>query len=110
MIVSTFEACFDSANQLYSGTRDRVHFLARTILQINAPARLRFRDDASKYPIPTVSAKLSQYTDPDLCHIVYILKCNSDSRRPIICFSRVNSSSPPNTDLNRICHDVHRFP
>ena len=35
LIVSTFEACFDSTKQLYPGMRDRAYFSARAILQIN---------------------------------------------------------------------------
>jgi hypothetical protein len=110
MIVSTFGACFDSANQLYSGMMDRVYFSARATLQINATARIRSRDDASKYPIPTVSVILSQHTDLDPHRIVYILKCNSEPQRLTICFPRGDSSSHPDSDLNHICYDAHRFP
>ena len=53
LIVSTFEACFDSTKQPYPGMRDRAYFSARAILQINMRARVRSRDCASKYPIRT---------------------------------------------------------
>jgi hypothetical protein len=39
LIVSTFEACFDSTKQLYPGMRDRAYFSARAILQIHMRAR-----------------------------------------------------------------------
>jgi hypothetical protein len=54
LIVSTFEACFDSTKQLYPGMRDRAYFSARAILQINTGARAQSRERASKYPIPAV--------------------------------------------------------
>lgn len=86
LIVSIFEACFDSTKRLYPGTRDRVYFSARAILRINAGARARSSDLASKYQIPDVSSDLLQQTDPDLCHIIYMLERNSGTRGPTLNF------------------------
>jgi hypothetical protein len=49
-IVSTFEACFNSAREPYPGMIDRAYFSGRAILRINTAARLQ--ECASKYPIP----------------------------------------------------------
>ena len=89
MIVSTFETCFDSTKQLYSGMRDRADFSARAILQIHTRARIRSQDHASKYPIPAVSADSadpSQHNDPDLFHVIRMLERNSKASRPTLLF------------------------
>ena len=87
LIVSTFEACFDSTKQLYPGMRDRAYFSARAILQINAGARLALCcGHASKYQIPTILSNSCQNTDPDLHNILHMLEFNSGRRRPILNF------------------------
>ena len=93
LIVSTFEACFDSTKQLYPGMMDRAYFSARAILKINVGARVQSREFASKYPIPEVSSNASQYTDPALRHIIRMLQCNSGSDRPTLDFPRANAST-----------------
>jgi len=93
LIVSTFEACFDSATQLYPGMRDRAYFSARAILQIGLRARVRSHECASRYPIPEVSSNISQNTDPDLHHIIRMLKCNFRSHRPTLDFPQVGSNT-----------------
>ena len=77
LVVSTFEACFDSTGQLHTGMRDRAYFSARAILQINLRARVRSRECAFKYPIPGIFLHPSRYTDPDLDHIIRMLKFDS---------------------------------
>ena len=93
LIVSTFEACFDSTKQLYPGMRDRAYFSARAILQISMRARVQSRGCASKYPIPEVSSDASQHPDPDLHHIMLMLKHNYDSERPTLDFPRAGAST-----------------
>jgi hypothetical protein len=66
-IVSTFEACFDSARKLYPGMIDRAYFSGRAILRINLAAELRSREFASKYPIPSSSHRYHAWgADEDL--------------------------------------------
>lgn len=93
-IVSIFEACFDSTKRLYPGTRDRVYFSARAILQINARARTRRGDRTSKYQIPDVSLDSFQHADPDLCHIIYVLERNSGTRGPALDFPKAGIHTP----------------
>ena len=94
LIVSIFEACFDSTKQLYPGMRDRVYFSARAILQINTRARDRSGDHTSEYPIPDVSSDSLQHTDPDVCHIIYMLEHNSGTRGPILNFPQAGIHTP----------------
>ena len=65
LIVSTFEACFDSARKLYPGSRDRAYYSGRAILWIHALAMRKSYDFAREFPLPNV-----EYTtpvlDPDL--------------------------------------------
>jgi len=93
LIVSTFEACFDSSKQLYPGMRDRAYFSARAILQINAGARIQPYESASKYPIPGVSSSAPQHTDHDLHHILRMLRRNFNSERPILEFPKVGENT-----------------
>ena len=93
MIVSTFEACFDSTKQPYPGMRDRAYFSARAILQINTQARARSHERASKYPIPAISSSSFQHNDPDLHHIVRMLERNSGTRQLTLDFPRGGTNS-----------------
>ena len=74
LIVSTFEACFDPARNLYPGMRDRAYLSGCAILQINMCARLRSHECASSYPIPSVSWGHVVSTDGDLGCVVSMLK------------------------------------
>jgi hypothetical protein len=68
-IVSTFEACFDSARKPYPGMIDRAYFSGRAILRINTAARLQ--KCASKYPLPhNYHFFPKRFDDADLCHIL----------------------------------------
>lgn len=80
LIVSTFEACFDSFNQVYPGMRDRAYFSARAIFQIHIRAMVQSNERALEYPIPTVSSSSVPPTDPDLHHLINMLECNSTGR------------------------------
>jgi len=92
-IVSTFEACFDSTKQPYPGMRDRAYFSARAILQINMRARAQSHEFASKYPIPAISLGSFKHTDPDLHHVIHMLKRNLDTCGPILHFPRVDMNT-----------------
>jgi hypothetical protein len=91
LIVSAFEECFDATGQLYPGMRDRAYFSARAILQINMRARAQSHKLVSKYPIPTVSlgsVRHIKHTDPDLYHIIRMLKCNLEHSKPTLDFPK----------------------
>ena len=93
LIVSIFEACFDSTKQLYPGMRDRAYFSARAILQINVGARVQSNERASKYQIPAISSGSFRYTDPDLHHIIHTLEYNSGNRIPTLDFPRAGTNT-----------------
>ena len=86
VIVSAFEACFDSTKQPYPGMTDRAYFAARAVLQINMRARIQSHEHASKYPIPTISSTPLQSADVDLHHIVYMLERNAGTSGPALSF------------------------
>ena len=87
-IVSTFEACFDSSEQLYPGMKDRAYLSARAILQINMRARAQSQELASKYPFPAIPSSSVQHTDPDLHHIIRMFECNSGPGKSTLAFPR----------------------
>ena len=86
LIVSTFEACFDSTKQLHPGMRDRAYFSARAILRINTGARAQSDERAFKYPIPAISSSSSRHPDPDFHHILCMLERIFVSDRPTLDF------------------------
>ena len=88
LIVSIFEACFDSTRQLYPNMRDRAYFSARAILQINVRARAQPHDLASQYPIPHVSSTSVERADPVLRHMISILEKSSSNNFAILYFPR----------------------
>ena len=93
LIVSTFEACFDSDKQLYPGMRDQAYFSAWTILQISIRARARSHERASNYPIPAVSSSLVQHNDHDLHHVIRMLECNFTPGKPTLDFPRMGTGT-----------------
>ena len=93
LIVSTFEACFSSTKQLYPSMRDKAYFSARAILQINTRARTQSHKCTSKYPIPEVSSDMSEPTDHDLYHVIFMLECNFNSDGPILVFPEVSANT-----------------
>ena len=80
LIVTIFEACFDSNNEVYPSMRDRAYFSARAILRINVRARAQSNEHALKYPIPALPSNSSQHTDPLLRHMIRMLELNSGGR------------------------------
>ena len=94
LIVSTFEACFDTTNQMYPGMRDRAYFSARAILRINTDARVKSPEHASRYPIPPVPSGSVQPTDPDLCHIIRTLEYNFGNGQPTLHFPDPATHTP----------------
>jgi len=93
LIVSTFNTCFDSTEQLYPSMRDRAYFSARALLQITMRARTQSRECASKYPTPEVSSNTSQHNDHDLNHVIRMLQCNFNSDRPILDFPNAGTNT-----------------
>jgi len=109
LVVSTFEACFDSTKQLYPGMRDRAYFSARAILQINTGARAQSHSErASNYPIPFVSSSSSQHIDPDLHHVIHMLECTSGTCRPTLNFPRGTNTHAHSLWMSNLFVDLTR--
>jgi len=98
LIVSTFEACFDSTKRPFPGLWDRAYYSARAILQIYMSARAQSHEYASKYPIPAISSDSFQHADPDLHHVIHMLERNSGARGPTLNF--------PRGDINTHAHSL----
>ena len=71
LIVSTFEACFDSARTLYPGSRDRAYYSGRAMMWIHILATCKSWGFSRTFPLPR-----GRYTipgpDPDLEHLLHI--------------------------------------
>jgi hypothetical protein len=69
LIVSTFEACFDSTRTLYPGSRDRAYYSGQAMMWIHTLAECKSEEFASTFPLPN-----TKYTtpapDPDLEHLL----------------------------------------
>ena len=86
VIISAFEACFDSAKQLNPGMRGQAYFSVRAILQINMRARIRSQEHASKYLLPTqtISSISFQPINLDLYHVARMLESNVRAPMPTL--------------------------
>ena len=60
LIVSTFNACFDSNRVVYPGSRDRAYNCGRAILWIHTLAMCQSEELAGVFPLP-----ITRYTAPD---------------------------------------------
>lgn len=71
LIVSTFEACFDSTGNVYPALRDRAYYSRRAMVWIHTLAMCKSEEFASTFPLP-----ITRYTvpgfDPDLGHLLQI--------------------------------------
>jgi len=67
VIVSTFEACFDSTRTLYPGSRDRAYYSERAMIWIRTLAMCKSEEFAREFPLP-VQKHTTPVPDPDLEH------------------------------------------
>jgi hypothetical protein len=72
LIVSTFEACFDSTRTLYPGSRDRAYYSGRAMAWIRTLAMCKSEEFASTFPLP-VPEYTTPVPDPDLEHLLYAI-------------------------------------
>jgi len=68
VIVSTFEARFDSTRTLYPGSRDRAYCSGRAIIWIRTLAMCKSEEFAREFPLP-VQKHTTPVPDPDLDHL-----------------------------------------
>jgi len=68
LIVSTFDACFDSGRKLSPGSRDRAYYSGRAILWIHALAMCKFPELAKSFSPPQ---GFYGGMDSDLNHIIF---------------------------------------
>jgi hypothetical protein len=96
LIVSTFEACFDSTRTLYPGSRDRAYYSGRAIMWIHALAGCKSEEFAGAFLLPN-----TKYTtpapDPDLDQL---LQANYDAWDPDFYIERLLRTNSGHTPLH----------
>jgi len=93
LIVSTFEACFDSARTLCPGSRDRAYHSGRAMMWIHTLARCKSREFARTFPLPRVKYTIP-VPDPDLEHL---LRTNLVARNVGDCIEQLLRINPGHT-------------
>jgi len=71
LIISTFEACFDSTGEVYPGSMDRAYYSGRAIVWIQTLAMCKSEDFANMFPSPTKGYR-PRDTGSDLGHILLL--------------------------------------
>jgi len=97
LIVSTFEACFDSTGKLYPGSRDRAYYSGRAIIWIHTLAMCKSEEFTNTFPLPTTRYTISAL-DPDLTHLLWVNTARFANDR----FIRLLSIWPGNTTSQSI--------
>ena len=95
LIVSTFEACFDSTGEVYPGSRDSAYYSGRAIMWIQTLAMCKSEGFANTFPSPAITREYSRRdTSSDLGHI---LQLNLDRRSAFIRSSTLLGIYPEHT-------------
>ena len=89
LVVSTFEACFDSTRKLYPGSRDRAYYSGRAVAWIRILAMCKSEEFARKFP-PLVPGYTTPVPDPDLEHLLHVIYWNWDPSSYIECLLDVD--------------------
>ena len=92
-IVSTFEACFDPAGKLYSGSRDRAYYSGRAMVWIHTLARCKSEAFALGFPLSHIQHEREDL-DPDLRHLLRVNEEGRSDRRHV---SRLLATHPEYT-------------
>ena len=72
LIVSTFEACFDSTGNLYPGSGGGAYYSGRAVMWIHTLAMCEFEEFASAFPLPS-----TEYSAPGLdVNLRHLLQIN----------------------------------
>ena len=71
LIVSTYEACFDSIGKLYSGSRDRAYYSGRAVLWIRTLAVYKSQEFAIRFPLPVTNCTTPNL-DLDLINLLRV--------------------------------------
>ena len=71
LVVSTYEACFDSTGKLYPGSWDRAYYSGRAIVWIRTLAMCKSQEFANRFPFHTIR-RPAPNLDPDLEHLLEV--------------------------------------
>jgi len=92
LIVTTFEACFDSTGRLYPGSRDRAYYSGRAMLWIHTLAMCQSEEFANMFPLPT-TGYTSPGIDSDLGHLLWVnMGWSTDDRFAYLLVTRPEHS------------------
>ena len=94
LIVSTFEACFDSTRTLHPGSRDRAYYCGRAMMWIHTLARRKSVKFASRFPLPNVKYT-TPVPDPDLEHLLQINFITQTAGNCIVDLLTINPDHTP---------------
>ena len=94
LIVSVFEACFDSTRTLYPESRDRAYYSGQAIVWIHTLAMRKSEELARSFPLP--SAKYTtRARDPDLEHLLQANRMVWNANYCIEWLLRINPDHTP---------------
>ena len=94
LIVSTYEACFNSTGKLYSGSRDKAYYSGRAIMWIHTLAVCNSEEFASTFPLPTIGYTISGL-DPDLEHLLLVNEVQEPAHLHFVWLLRIYPGSTP---------------
>jgi len=77
LVVSTFEACFDSTRTLYPGSRDRAYYSGRAMAWIRTLAMCKSEEFARNFSL-SAAEYATPAPDPDLKHLLFAICGNWD--------------------------------
>jgi hypothetical protein len=94
VIVSTFEACFDSTRTLYPGSRDRAYYSGRAMMWIHTLADCKSKEVANRFPLPDAEY-ITAVPDPDLEQLLQANFVARDANRYIDQLLEINPGHTP---------------
>ena len=94
LIVSTYEACFDSTGKLYPGSRDRAYYSGRAIVWIRTLAMCKSQGFASRFPFDTTE-HAAPSLDPDLEHLLQAGLGNWPDEFRAVCLLKISPEHTP---------------
>ena len=92
LIVSTFEACFDSTGKLYPGGRDRAYHSGQAIVWIRTLGMCKSEELANTFPLPDTD-HIAPGLDDDLQHLLDTMSWFVQLREVPLGFGTIHTPS-----------------
>jgi len=94
LVVSAFEARFDSTGKLYPGSRDRAYYSGRAMLWIHTLAMRKSEEFAETFPLP-ITKYQGPTGDPDLERLLWVNVARSAKSRVMRLLDVRPGHTPP---------------